>query len=102
LDPRLDLFAWIRAHDMLDLRFLPYGTCQYHHMRGQRLTMQRWTCNDTGTYVPSQTQNQQNGCAESFILIRDFAKTYIRTSRCTFVRQDVHSYSVADVVARRV
>jgi hypothetical protein len=31
LDPRLDLFAWIRAHDMLDLRFLPYGTCQYHH-----------------------------------------------------------------------
>jgi hypothetical protein len=32
LDPRLDLFAWIRAHDMLDLRFLPYGTCQYHHM----------------------------------------------------------------------
>jgi hypothetical protein len=31
LDPRLDLFAWITAHDMLDLRFLPYGTCQYHH-----------------------------------------------------------------------
>ena len=31
MDPRLDLFAWIRAHDMLDLRFLPYGTCQYHH-----------------------------------------------------------------------
>jgi hypothetical protein len=34
LDPRLDLFAWIRAHDMLDLRFLPYGTCQYHHKPG--------------------------------------------------------------------
>ena len=32
MDPRLDLFAWIRAHDMLDLRFLPYGTCRYHHM----------------------------------------------------------------------
>ena len=31
LDPRLDLCAWIRAHVMLDLRFLPYGTCQYHH-----------------------------------------------------------------------
>jgi hypothetical protein len=34
LNPQLDLFAWIRAHDMLDLRFLPYGVCHYHHING--------------------------------------------------------------------
>jgi hypothetical protein len=45
LDPRLDLFAWIRAHDMLDLRFLPYGTCQYHHRRVRKYPQikQSWT-----------------------------------------------------------
>ena len=26
------------AHDMLDLRFLPYGTCQYHHRGATHVT----------------------------------------------------------------
>jgi hypothetical protein len=43
----------------------------------QQKEFDRKDCNDTGTCVPSQAQNQQNGCAESYIL--NYVGTYIRT-----------------------